>query len=95
MATNETKELGQETWVELTNADVAGRVSFQNQGPGAIFVQATTGSAPSSLDGSARYAPGFGEVGVYLSDLFPSPAGADRLFAYTRAWAGKVWISHA
>jgi len=92
MANNTTISIPRDQWVELTNADVD-LITFQNQN-GTVYVQATTGAAPTNLDGSVEYNPGEGERNVYLSDVWPGVTGAVRVFAYSEG-GSQVFVSHA
>jgi len=80
-------------WVELTEANVA-NVTIQNVGYSSVFVQATTGSAPTTTAGSIEYPGAAKETNVGLSDLFPGVIGANRLWAYAPA-STEVFVSHA
>jgi len=92
MAQNTTVDVPVDAWVELTDADVE-LITFQNQ-TGTVYVQATTGVAPTSWQGSVEYNPGEGERNVYLSDIWPGVTGAVRVWAYSDG-GSQVFVSHA
>lgn len=93
MAQNTTVTLTENTWTQLTDADVTS-ITFQNTGGQFMRVAGTTGgTAPTTTAGAIRYNPGQGERNVALSDLFPGIAAA-------RVWAicdmaVDVMVSHA
>ena len=79
-------------WIELTEADVT-NITIQNLGTASIFVQATTGSAPTTTAGSIEYPGAAKETNVGISELFPGVIGADRLWAYSLT-STDVFVSH-
>lgn len=92
MARNTTIEAPGEQWVEITGDDVE-LITFQTI-QSTIYVQATTGAAPTDLSGSVVYSPGSGERNVYLSDVWPGVTGAVRVFVYAEG-GSQVFVSHA
>ena len=101
MARNETLEITGRTWVQLTNADTS-TITLQNQGPGDLFVVATTSATtPTSTSGAIRYKDGEGESNAALADLFPGVSSGVRVYAFaggSRQVSGgacSVFVSHA
>lgn len=93
MAQNTTVTVTAGSWTQLTDADVTS-ITFQNVSGYHMLVKATAdATAPTSLDGAARYNPGQGERNVSLSDLFPGISGV-RLWALSNE-AVEVLVSHA
>jgi len=93
MAQNTTLTLDAGVWGEITNSDVT-NVTFQNLSHYPIYVQATTGSAPTTEDGSVEYGPTEGERNVALTDLFPGVTDAVRVWVTSEGEA-TVFVSHA
>lgn len=96
MPQNTTIILTKSQWTLLTNTDIGGGVTFQNQSAYSISVVATgTVAAPTSADGALTYLPMSGELSdISLSTLFPGVAGANRLWAFCDIDV-KVMVSHA
>lgn len=83
------------TWTELTNAAISTAITFQNISQVPITVKATTGStAPSDGTGGVTYAPGQGEQGKTLAELFPGLSSPVRLWANSPL-GGSMTVSHA
>ncbi|MEX0803333.1 MAG: hypothetical protein WD688_08465 [Candidatus Binatia bacterium] len=84
------------TVTQLTNADVAGDITFQHiRGDVARVIGTTTATAPSvaDFDNGVRYQQLEGERGTTLAALFPG-ASYVRLWAYTTDGAAFV-VYHA
>jgi len=96
MPQNTTIILPKSQWTLLTNTDVTGGITFQNQSAYNISVLATgTTASPTSFDGALTYTPMSGELSdTSLAALFPGIAGANRLWAFCDLEV-KVMVSHA
>lgn len=95
MAQNTDITLAAGAWTQLTDADAAGDITFQNKTGDAIWVKATVdATTPTSFDGSIRYEPLEGEAGQTIAELFPGLTSPDRLWAWSHN-GGKVAVSHA
>lgn len=95
MAQNTDITLTAGDWTQLTDADAAGDITFQNKTGDAIWVKATTDATkPTSFDGAIRYEPWEGESLNTIAELFPGLTSPDRLWAWSHN-GGKVAISHA
>ena len=96
MSQNTTIILPKSQWTLLTNIDVHGGVTFQNQSAYHILVVATaTTTAPTSFDGALKYPPMSGELSdTSLGTLFPGVFGPVRLWAFCDIEV-KVMVSHA
>ena len=82
-------------WTQLTDADVAGPITFQNKTGDVIWVKATTDTtAPTNFNASVRYEPNEGEKKSTIAELFPGLTSPDRLWAWSQG-GGKVAVSHA
>lgn len=93
MAQNVDKQVPNETWTLLTDADVT-EASWLNKGAHPVWIKGTTDTtAPTSTSGAVEYKPGMGESNATLTDVFKGVA-AVRLWAYGNT-DGWVWISHA
>lgn len=94
MAQDKTQNVAEGTWEQLTDADISA-LTFQNQGPGDLYVKVTaSASAPTTFAGALLYKPGAGEVNVALSDLAPGITGA-RVYGYAATEYADVVVSHA
>jgi hypothetical protein len=93
MARETTVAVLPDTWTELTDSDVSS-ITFLNEGPGVLYVKATTGSAPTDRSGARAFPAGTGEKAALLIDLFPGLAGGDRLWALSEV-RNTVSVGHA
>jgi hypothetical protein len=94
MAQNTDITVAAATWTQLTDADVAGDITFQNKTGDAIFVKATVDTtAPTNFNGAIRYENLEGETGQTIAELFPGLTSPDRLWAWSHP-GGKVAVSH-
>lgn len=90
MAENTTVIIPAATWTLLTSADM-NRVTFQNVGSNVALIKATTDATPpANTDGAYKYKPESGEIGTFLTDMFPGIAGADRVWAYSESGTSIV-----
>lgn len=81
-------------WTQLTNADAAGDITFQNKTGDAIWIKATVdGTKPTNFDGSVRYEYLEGETESTIAELIPGLTAPDRLWAWSHN-GGKVALSH-
>jgi hypothetical protein len=95
MAQNTDITLTAGAWTQLTNADAAGDITFQNKTGDAIWIKATVDATPpTTFDGSIRYENGDGEKVQTIAELFPGLTTPDRLWAWSHN-GGKVAVSHA
>jgi hypothetical protein len=93
MAQNTTITVAGETWVQLTDANVAS-ITFQNHGTSYALIKGTTdATAPTTPEGAVRYNPGQGELNVLMADLFPGIA-AVRVWAFAPEKT-QIMVSHA
>ena len=84
------------TITELTNADVAGKITFQNLSSSVATVVGTdTATAPAVADFDGGLVVPFfdGPAGLTLEDIFPG-AGYTRLWVYSRG-GGVFAVYHA
>lgn len=94
MPQNTTINTTANSWVQLTDANIAA-ITFQNVGSNHILIKGTVGAVtPTSTDGAIRYNPGQGERNALLVDLFPGLSGANRIYAYATDVVPVV-VSHA
>lgn len=84
-----------QNWTMLTDADVAGDITFQNVGGGAIHVIGTNGTTQPTAPEGLRYDSKEGELKQALASLFPGVPGVNRLWAKGIGASGKVFVSHA
>lgn len=100
MPRHDTITIPPRVWTQLTNADVSA-VSFQVLGNNPVSIAATAGAvAPAAGPGGTESARVFwtGDhipATVFLSDLWPGLAGANRLWAWAEGDGGKIAVSHA
>lgn len=94
MARNETIVVNQDSWTQLTNADVT-TATWQTTGPADVYIMgAASAVAPvASVDGLI-YEVLQGELGRTLADVF-SGITPVRLYAKSTNGNSKVFISHA
>lgn len=95
MAQNTDITLTAGDWTQLTNADAAGDITFQNKTGDVIWVKATVDATkPTNFDGAIRYELWEGESVQTIAELFPGLTAPDRLWAWSHN-GGKVAVSHA
>lgn len=95
MARNGNVALAKNDWTELTNAENATDITFQNQSGRKMLVKGTAnGTKPTTSDGSITYQHGEGERKVALADLFPGITCV-RLWAFVDMDGGSAFVSYA
>lgn len=82
------------TWTQITNGNITG-LRVQQQGPGAVLLQATVGAvAPSDAAGSYRLTEDEPAALLTLANIWPGVVGANRVYAWSEM-ATTVSVSHA
>lgn len=95
MAQNTDITLTAATWTQLTNADAAGNITFQNKTGDRIWVKATTDTTtPTNFDGAIGYEPLQGESLKTIAQIFTGLTSPDRLWAWSHN-GGKVAFQQA
>lgn len=95
MARNDTVDVGQYAWTQITNANITG-ATFQITGANGVRIMGTVGEvAPTDPEDGIIYEPRQGEAASRtLADIFPG-VSANRIYARSIAGASRVFISHA